>query len=73
MGDFPPYINVCKPLMEKYGLELEYFLGEKINVNGERVGWTGDTLFQFLCHDFAENQIRENLKQIQVENSLFDK
>lgn len=63
LKDFPTYIGICKPLMERFGQPIEYFLNE----------WDSETLFMFLLHDWAEDRIRKNLEMIRQENAMFEK
>lgn len=61
LSSFPPYIGICKPLAEKFGQPIEYFLNT----------WDAETLFMFLLHDYVEHQIQKNLTQLQQEENLF--
>lgn len=61
LSSFPPYIGICKPLAEKFGQPIEYFLET----------WDADTLFMFLLHDYVEHQIQRNLAQLEKEDNIF--
>lgn len=61
LANFPPYIGIIKPLMEKFKQSADYFLNE----------WDAETLYMFLLHDFMENRIQQNIKQLQEEDNLF--
>lgn len=60
---FPPYIGIIKPLMEKFKQTADYFLNE----------WDAETLYMFLLHDYVENKIQSNIKQLENEDNLFNK
>lgn len=61
LSKFPPYIGIIKPLMEKFKQTADYFLNE----------WDAETLYMFLLHDYVENRIQANIKQLQQEDQLF--
>lgn len=49
--------------MEKFKQTAEYFLNK----------WDAETLYMFLLHDYVENKIQSNIKQLENEDNLFNK